>query len=99
MRNLILGLLLVSAYSASACEIERAQFIGKVKNHYDVMTSENSSVCYYQIEFKMFNPAYDCPLTPGEISTVEYLDSKCALKSGDQVSGVIAKSGEYTYIE
>lgn len=101
MRNLILGLLLVSAYSASACEIARTQFIGKVKNHYDVLTSENSSECFYQIEFnpEQWWPSAECSVSPGEVAGIEFRDASCALKEGDSVSGVIARSGDSIYIE
>jgi hypothetical protein len=99
MRNLILGLLLVSAYSASAADVTACQFIGKVKNHYDVLTSENSSECFYEIEFRAGWPNAECPMSHEEIAGTEFRDSHCLLNNGDQISGVIAKSGTYIYIE
>jgi hypothetical protein len=99
MRNLIPGLLLVSAYSAAASDIATCQFIGKVKNHYDVQTSENSSECFFGIEFNPGWPNAECLISREELAGVEFRDKRCLLNNGVQVSGVIAKNGSYIYIE
>jgi hypothetical protein len=103
MRNLILSLLLVSSYSALACDNPTTEFVGTVKNHYDVQTSENTSECFYQIEFKFDSnhwwQSVDCPVVPSEVTGVEFRDPSCSLKDGASVSGRLIKNGKYIYIE
>lgn len=99
MRNLILGLMMISSSAAFACDYQIAQVIGKVTGHYDVMTSENSSECFYQIKYTQFNGDGECPLDIDEVVNAEFRDSACALKDGDIVSGVLVKHGDNVTID
>lgn len=97
--GLVLGLLMVSSSGAFACEYQMAQVIGVVVGDYDVMTSENTSECWYQIKFTRFDAHGECPLDIEDAVKAEFRDAKCELNNGDIVSGYIVKHGNSITID
>ena len=77
-----------------ACDQQELQFIGNVINH-----NRSAISCTFEIRFSMANPSFVCPLTPGELSGVAFVDEPCALAEGDQISGVIVRRGDDIWIE
>lgn len=81
-----------------ACEVQEAQYIGKVKNYNVIQRSESVEECFYEIGYTMFNSSYACPLEIGEVSLEKFQDYSCQLRNGNIVSGVIVKQGEKVFL-
>lgn len=93
MKNIILGLALISAAamsSAFACSPE-AQFIGTVTNV--------SADCSYEIDFSAYNHSQICPLGIDEALVTRFENKNCALKDGDAVSGYLIVKDSKVVIE
>jgi hypothetical protein len=95
---LVIGAALFTIATAQACEVNSAQFIGKVRDLKVVWMDQGVRDCVFKIEFTQFQPAFACPVYPGEATYREFTDYDCQrnLSNGDQVSGVILeKDGQY----
>jgi hypothetical protein len=103
MKNLVLGFTFLCAALFStvnhACSPQRAQFIGTVTNLTTTQISQTVTECFYEVEISMFNSSYSCPLDIAEVSSARFQDQDCALKNGDQVSGVMAKINNLIVLE
>ena len=86
------------AQMSLACLQQEAQFIGSVKN-FQNQRGEHINSCSYEIEFSMYNPSYVCPLDIDEVSSLRFADDSCQQQDGNQVSGVLVKKNDVTYIE
>jgi len=95
----VLGLVLASSVPAMACELQEAQFIAKVKYHYDVQMDEVNRECFFNLEFVQLNPSAECPLDSDDVSSAEFWDYACKYENGDQLSGVIGEKNGQVFIE
>jgi len=98
LNSLVLALALVcGASSAMACNPERLQFIGTVKN---VMgTAGDIPVCTYQVDIAESWIDGHCPLDPEKAQDLVFTDVDCKKIEGHPISGVINKDDTSAWIE
>lgn len=93
MKNIILGLVLISTAamsSAFACSPE-AQFIGNV--------TKVAADCSFEIEFSAYNESVVCPLSIDEALATRFENKSCSFTNGDFVSGYLIVKEEKIVIE
>jgi hypothetical protein len=98
MKTIIVLASLFVAQMSLACLQQEAQFIGHVKNFQSEKVGQKVT-CSYEIEYKMFNSSYVCPLWIGEVSDLRFADETCQKQNGEQVSGVLVKKDDVVVIE
>lgn len=99
MKIVVMGFVLAAAQIGFACVQQEAQFIGSVVSHKKEAVDQYIVDCSFEIDYSMFNVSRTCPLVIGEVSGLRFSDRDCALKNGDQVSGVLVKKDGVVVIE
>jgi hypothetical protein len=93
----------VFSATAHACEIQEMQFFGIVRNVEPTTLANGTAACLYQVELVAEpmepKPSYVCPLVPGEVSALSFIDVGCTKKNGDKINGIMVKKGSESWIE
>jgi hypothetical protein len=86
-----------------ACEVQEMQFFGIVRNVQQNSTVVGTTVCSYQVELvgepMEPKPSSICPLVPGEVSALTFIDLGCTKVDGDKINGIMVKKGNESWIE
>lgn len=102
MKSLLALMALAIAFTSQAefnCTQQEAQFIGTVRDTRVEWIDQGVFDCYFKIEFSRYNISMVCPLDISEAEGFELLDASCALKDGDEVSGILVKKDGVLFIE
>lgn len=98
INGLVLTLLTAMTAQASTlpCTQVEAQFIGIIAKTTESVTKKS---CAVQIKFSSFDSSATCPLDIEEVIDEDIMTSKCDLKVGESVSGILIYDGKKTFIE